>query len=207
MRHPLFARLYPRIARTLDGIGLAAHRERLLNGLRGEVVEIGVGPGGGLAHYPTAVTHVLAVEPEPRLRALATAAAAGAPVSVEVVDGVAERLPSADRSRDGAVFSMVLCSVADPGAALREAHRVLRSGGRLRALEHVRADTPLAARFQQVLDATVWPVLAGGCHTGRDTVAEIAAAGFTVERVDRFTFPPHRRGPSSLFVLVDARAD
>ena len=111
---------------------------------------------------------------------------------VEVRDGVAERLPAADAAFDAAVVTLVLCSVADQQAVLAELHRVVRPGGQLRFLEHVEAGTPGLRRVQHLLDVTIWPVLLGGCHTGRDTAAAIASSGFTIERLDEFRFPPSR---------------
>jgi ubiquinone/menaquinone biosynthesis C-methylase UbiE len=191
------------MARAMDEGGLVEHRRRLLAGLAGEVVEIGAGPGGNFAHYPPTVGRVLAVEPEPRLQALARTAAKAAPVPVEVVDGLADRLPLADHSVDGAVFCLVLCSVPDPAAALAETRRVLRAGGRLRVLEHGRADGPGMVRVQRMLDATIWPALAGGCHTGRDAAEEIARAGFTIDRLDRFLLPQVRT-PFSFHTFAEA---
>jgi ubiquinone/menaquinone biosynthesis C-methylase UbiE len=176
----------------MDRGGVIDHRRRLLAGLRGEVLEVGAGNGLNFAHYPPDVTRVLAVEPEPRLRKIARGNAERASVPVEVVDGVAERLPAGDGAFDAAVASLVLCSVRDQAVALGELRRVIRPGGELRFLEHVRAQTPGLARLQRVADATLWPLLMGGCHTSRDTAAAISAAGFEIEEIARFLFPEGR---------------
>ncbi|GGK76787.1 methyltransferase type 11 [Planomonospora parontospora subsp. parontospora] len=191
-RRPVFGRIYPRLAAAMDEGGMVEHRRALLAHLAGQVIEVGAGHGVNFAHYPPAVTGVLAVEPEPRLRKIVRAAAAAAPVPVEVAGAVAEHLPVADRSADAVVFCLVLCSLPDAAAALAEARRVLRPGGRLRFLEHGRADSPGLVRLQRLLDATVWPRLAGGCHTGRDTVAVIERAGFTITALERFLLPEAR---------------
>lgn len=107
---------------------------------------------------------------------------------------------------DAAVVALVLCSVADQHAALTETARVLKPGGQLRFLEHVAAEGGALHRIQRAVDATFWPHIAGGCHTGRDTAAAITAAGLTIERLDRFHVPegrvafptsPHIRGTAT----------
>lgn len=190
--HPLFARFYARVSPGMDAGGMAGYREQALAGLTGSVIEVGAGNGLNFAHYPAGVTAVLAVEPDPYLRNIAERHAARAPVGVTVQDGVAERLPAADGAFDAAVVTLMLCSVADQRAVLAEVRRVVRPGGELRFLEHVRAATPGLSRIQRVLDATVWPFFGGGCHVGRDTLAAIAAAGFTVTRHEAFQFPVTR---------------
>lgn len=187
--HPVFARLYAWLSTGMEQTGYARHRDDLLAGLRGRVIEVGCGNGMNFRHYPSSVDSVLAVEPEPYLRRLAMEEAATVGIDIEVTDGIAEELPLADGTFDAGVASLMLCSVEEPDDAVAELYRVVRSGGELRFFEHVRANTSGLERTQKVLDATVWPLLAGGCHTHRDTVATIRAAGFDVQRVERFREP------------------
>jgi ubiquinone/menaquinone biosynthesis C-methylase UbiE len=199
VRHPLFARFYRRlVVPSIAREGGDELRRRVLAGLKGTVLEIGVGDGANFPHYPDEVARIVAVEPEPYLR---EQAASHTDERVELRNAVATDLPMADGEADAVVCTFVLCSV-DQAAALAEARRVLRSGGELRFLEHVRAHEPgFVRRTQRVLDATVWPRLFGGCHVGRDTVAAVEKAGFTVTELERFAFPEGARGPSSAAVL------
>src|SRR5947209_2619120 len=174
--------------------GEREYREEMLSGLSGRVIEVGAGHGLNFALYPDTVAEVVAVEPESILRRTAEQQATRAPVPVRVVDGIADRLPAEDASFDAGVASLVLCSVPDQAAALAELHRVIRPGGELRFYEHVLAHSPRFARAQHVVDP-VWTRVAGGCHLDRDTLSEIEAAGFSVERCERFTFSPGRPVP------------
>jgi ubiquinone/menaquinone biosynthesis C-methylase UbiE len=184
VRHPIFARCYARVGHLMEA-EVADHRSRLLADLAGRVIEVGAGNGLNFPHYPATVTEVLAVEPEPHLRRLGLAAARQAPVPIRVVTGAAEALPAHDSGFDAVVASLVLCTVADLDRALAEARRVLRPSGTLRFYEHVRADTPRLAHWQDRLQRP-WGWLVGGCHPNRDTVAAITAAGLRVVELDRF---------------------
>jgi ubiquinone/menaquinone biosynthesis C-methylase UbiE len=183
IRNPLFARLYTRvIARRAPH---DSNRHTLLSGLSGRVLEVGCATGVNFPFYPPSVTELVAVEPEPYLRAGAEAAAGDAPVPVRLIDGQAEALPLADASFDVVVFSLVLCSVRSQPDALGEAWRVLRPGGELRFYEHVAATGRVPLALEQALDRTFWPHAFGNCHTARDTASAINAAGFRIEQCRR----------------------
>lgn len=186
VRNPLFAWYFARAGARNEERGNRELRVEMLAGLAGRVVEVGAGTGLNFPHYPPEVREVVAVEPEPYLRERAAEAAASAPVPVKVVDGMADRLP-VDEPVDAVVVSGVLCSVADPHAALAEFHRVLRPGGELRFYEHVRSHDPLFAGVQRAA-APAWARLMGGCRCDQDTLPEIRRV-FTVERVRGFRFP------------------
>jgi ubiquinone/menaquinone biosynthesis C-methylase UbiE len=189
VRNPIFARFYARFSEKTEAAGLAEHRDELLEGLRGRVLELGAGNGMNFRHYPSTVSEVVAVEPEPYLRGLAQEAAAQISVPIGVVEGDADALPFAEGGFDAAIASLVLCTVPDQDRALSELHRVIRPGGELRFYEHVIAKAPRYARFQRAA-ATVWPWFAGGCHPDRSTGDAIERAGFVIERARRFTFAP-----------------
>jgi SAM-dependent methyltransferase len=163
-------------------------RTENLAGLSGRVLEVGAGTGTNFAFYPTSVREVVAVEPETRLAPIAREAAAGAPVPVRVVESTIEALPE-DEQFDAVVCSLVLCSVEDPNGVLRQLNSLLRPGGELRFFEHV-ASSGWRGSLQRLADATVWPRIAGNCHTHRDTERAITGAGFSVDTArHQWTFP------------------
>lgn len=207
VHHPLFARYYARVSVAAETrMGMGGVRDRLLSGLSGRVIEIGAGNGLNFAHYPGAVSEVVAIEPERRLRQSAVQAALRAEVPVDVAPGVAEALPVKSEAFDAAVVSLVLCSVRDVPRALAELRRVLRPGGTLRFFEHGTGGGRVMAAAQRGLDRTVWPRLNGGCHLARDPVAALRAAGFELGPYRRLLMPEKGpRLPTSYCVLGSAR--
>lgn len=163
-------------------------RTENLAGLSGRVLEVGAGTGTNFAYYPDTVTQVVALEPEVGLAPKAREAAAAAPVPVTVIESTIETMPNTEPF-DAVVCSLVLCSVDDPERVLRQLNSVLKPGGQLRYFEHV-ASSGWRGSLQKLADATVWPRIAGNCHTHRDTERAINAAGFSMDVARRqWTFP------------------
>ena len=158
--HPIFAALYDPIGASAERRWMGECRRRLLAGARGAVLEIGGGTGANLAHYWD-VDRVTFAEPDPFMRNRIGPKLEDARVPVEVSAAGAEALPFPDGSFDTVVSTLVLCTVPDQEAALDEVRRVLRPGGRLLFIEHVRAAEPMA-RWQDRLEP-LWRRLLGGC--------------------------------------------
>ena len=203
---PRFARMYMRSAASAEERGGTDHRRRLLEGLRGTVVEIGAGHGLNFPLYPPEVTEVIAIEPEPTLRERAETAAESADVPIRVLAGAADELPLRDASADAAVASLVLCTVPDQSRAFAEIRRVLRPDGELRFYEHVIPRCqPKRVLFQVIDRSGIWPAIAGGCHAARDTTTAIMQAGFDIEEIERFGFSANRFQPLVPHILGIAR--
>jgi len=165
-----------------DRAGLAARRGALVADLRGEIVEVGCGTGAMFPHYQEGA-RVTAIEPDP---AFAARARAGAPPAIAVHQATGEALPLAERSMDAAVLALVLCSVPDVDAVCREVARVVRPGGALRLIEHVRSERRVAGALMRAIDP-LWLAINGqGCHLARDPVPSLVRAGFELASIEAF---------------------
>jgi ubiquinone/menaquinone biosynthesis C-methylase UbiE len=184
----LFAAVYDRGLKGTEEAGLREMRRETLRAARGRTIDLGAGTGANLKLYPEAVSGLVLAEPDPHMAKRLRQKLAGSGHAAELFEASAEALPFEDSSFDTAVFTLVLCTVPDPARALTEAARVLKPGGRLLFVEHVRANDPGLARWQDRLE-TPWRFFGDGCHCNRDTVASIEASPLTVERVQRGELP------------------
>jgi len=187
LRAEMFALTYDRQTAKAEKAGLRAFRERLLAGASGDVIEIGGGTGANLPHYGPAAGSLTLTEPQlPMLRRLQRKVREQRP-GTRVLRAPAEDLPFDDHSFDVAVSTLVLCGVDDQPRALRELRRVLRPGGRLLFLEHVRSGDPGTARLQ---DRMNWlNRLVMRCDCNRPTLDSLWSAGFTVDQVEHTALP------------------
>lgn len=169
---------------------LGRWRRWLVEGTRGLTLELGAGTGRDLPLYPAGQAIVAL---DPRQENVATARRR-AP-TVPHLRARAEHLPFRDGVFDTVVSSLVFCSVDDPVAGLLEIRRVLRPGGRLRMMEHVRAEGRLWGWLQDV-GQPGWTWLTGGCRPNRDTERVVREAGFEID--------PASRRRSGAFVRFEA---
>jgi SAM-dependent methyltransferase len=180
----------------------APHRRAVIGQAHGRVLEIGAGTGFNLAHYPPEVDEIVVTEPSRGMLVRAERRAAELGRSVQIVEAAAERLPFEDASFDTVVSTLVLCSVEDQSRALAEIRRVLKPGGRLLFIEHVRSDDPRLARWQDRLERP-WGAIGMGCHPNRATLEQIEAGGFEVEELERGKLP---KSPPLVRPMISGRA-
>ena len=179
----LGARIYDPFLALGERRGMAGHRRALLAGAEGRVLELGAGTGLNLVHYPVGVRELVLSEPDDAMRRALERRVARSGRSARLVAAPAEALPFVDGEFDTVVSTMVLCTVEDARAAIAEVRRVLRPGGRLLFVEHVKAASPRLAGWQDRL-AGPWAAFAQGCRCNRPTEA-LLAGEFRVERVER----------------------
>jgi ubiquinone/menaquinone biosynthesis C-methylase UbiE len=178
----IFAAGYDRFMAGTEQACLQAHRQKLVGQASGRVLEIGGGTGANLPFYGADVESVTLTEPEPpMLRRLERRLRERMPTAT-ALNASAEDLPFEDASFDFAVSTLVLCTVDDQPSALRELRRVLRPGGRLLFIEHVRAEEERLARWQDRLNG-MQQKIGHGCNCNRSTLQAIGDAGFTIAEI------------------------
>jgi ubiquinone/menaquinone biosynthesis C-methylase UbiE len=179
----LGARMYDPFLALAERRGMTSRRRALLSSARGRVLELGAGTGLNLAHYPAELDELVLTEPEPAMRARLERRLARSGREATIVAARAEALPFADDAFDTVVSTLVLCTVRDPDAAVREVRRVLAPGGRLLFAEHVRATSSRLARWQDRL-AGPWAAFAQGCRCNVPTDT-LLARELRLRRIER----------------------
>ena len=174
--------VYDQALRLGERRGMEARRRDLLARARGRVLEIGAGTGLNLDHYPNGLEGVTLTEPSRPMADQLRARMAQLGTTTPIIAARAEALPFANHSFDTVVSTLVLCTVADPEAAIAEVRRVLRPGGLFLFSEHVRSASRSRARRQDRW-ANAWAAIADGCRCNRETLAAIAAR-FTITHVE-----------------------
>jgi ubiquinone/menaquinone biosynthesis C-methylase UbiE len=167
--------IYDALCTLCERGGFGRWRRWLAEGARGRTLDLGCGTGRNLPLLP-AGTRAIALDPSPEAIRRARRRAPGVPLVI----ASAEALPFRSGTFDTVLSGLVFCSVPDPARGLAEVRRVLRAGGELRMLEHVRATGARRARFQDVIQPA-WTRIAGGCHPNRATEATVTRAGFAID--------------------------
>jgi ubiquinone/menaquinone biosynthesis C-methylase UbiE len=194
----IFAAMYDRFMAKTEKAGLQAQRQALLAAAKGDVLEVGGGTGANLPFYGAGVELLTITEPEPpMIKRLQERVRETSPLT-KVLRAPAEDLPFNDDTFDTVVTTLVLCTVNDQPRALREIQRVLRPGGRLLFIEHVRSNDPRLARRQNRMNG-INRVIAHGCNCNRPTLDVIGAAGFSVTDVEHSEL---QKAPSFMRPLV-----
>jgi len=195
-------RVFPWIAeRELTRPEVNAQRTALLQGVAGEVLEIGFGSGANLPYYPECVTQLTAVEPSSGMTRLAAKRVSEWKGTLDLHQLAGERLPFENERFDTIVITLTLCSVDDVGAVLSEMRRVLRPGGRAHFMEHVASTHPKTRAWQERLNA-LHRVIACGCQLNRGVEAGFFKAGFAVDGLERFMLSARPKFLAALYPAI-----
>jgi ubiquinone/menaquinone biosynthesis C-methylase UbiE len=184
MSGPLLARIYDTVLAPSEWMGVRDQRRRLMEGLSGRVVEIGAGTGLNVPLYPPSASEVHAVEPNQHMLEKLRSKAIRSTTPLFLYRADAHHLPFCDGAFDAAIVTFALCTIPDPERALDEAHRVVRDGGVLRFLEHVRSPKDRTAGWQDRA-APLWGRISGGCRLNQPTVEILEATRWDVDDVWR----------------------
>lgn len=184
MSSPLLARIYDAVLAPTEWMGVRDQRRRLMDGLSGRVVEIGAGTGLNVPLYSATAHEVHAIEPDRHMLEKLRSKASGSSTRLYLYRADAHHLPFAGGVFDVAIVTFALCTIPDPERALDEAHRVVRGGGVLRFLEHVRSEKNRTAGWQDRA-APLWGRISGGCRLNQPTVEILEATRWEVDDVWR----------------------
>ncbi len=173
---------YDRIIAWAERAFFGGGREWVCSHARGEVLEIAAGTGRNLPFYPREVRLTL-IELSPEMIEIARHRTRNLGVEADLRVGDTQDLPFPDASFDTVVATLALCTIPDDRRAVTEAARILRPGGRLLLLEHVRSPLLPVRILQRVLNPLT--VLLGHDHLLREPLRHVQDAGLVVERLAR----------------------
>jgi ubiquinone/menaquinone biosynthesis C-methylase UbiE len=181
-------RILPRIQdKVMKRKGMSEVRRRVCSGLSGDVVEVGFGTGLNVPYYPSEVRKVFAVEPSRVCMQLAQERISRSSVPVELAGLTGEHLDLPSESFDSVLSTWTLCTIPNLEAALKEIHRVLKSGGTFHFVEHGHAPDTKTARWQRRIEPFNKKI-AGGCHLTRRVPESLERAGFQIEHLETYYF-------------------
>jgi ubiquinone/menaquinone biosynthesis C-methylase UbiE len=180
--------LFPRLMdRAMSGENLGQYRRSLLQNVRGDILEIGLGTGLNLAHYPDSVQRLTSVDVNPGMAAIAQKRAQTAGITLDSHTLSGEQLPMADETFDTVVSTWTLCSIPDVARAIAEVHRVLKPGGQFFFIEHGLSNIPSVQVWQHRL-TPIQRVIGDGCHLDRD-IAQLVGQMFPQVALEQFAEP------------------
>lgn len=196
-RYDRIAPIYDAMEGIVEQVAFSRWRERLWSRVEGhELLEVGVGTGKNLPYHPEA-SEIVAIDLSRNMMARAQQRVSQSGATVELAQTDAQRLPFATGVFDAAVATFVFCSVPDPVQGLAEVGRVVRSGGQVLLLEHVRVNAPVIGPLMDLLDPLVVRIM--GPHIARRTTVNVERAGLRIEDVEELA-------PGALVKLIHARA-
>ena len=187
LRSRFFASTYDRFSKSSEEAGLAEMRRNVIAGASGDVLEIGGGTGANLGYYGAGVESLTVTEPDRSMLKRLDKKAREQNSRATLLRAPAEDLPFEEGSFDTVVSTLVLCGVDDQPRALRELRRVLRPGGRLIFIEHVRSDDPRVAKMQDRMNPLNRFVVL--CDCNRPTLDTVRSAGFEVTELEQTEWP------------------
>lgn len=173
---------YDKQIAVFEKIWFAGARQWLGRRAHDRVLEVAIGTGRNLPHYPVDAT-ITGIELSPAMLAIARERAADLGREVDLREGDAERLPFVDASFDTVVCALALCTIPDPAAAVAEMHRVLVPGGTLLLVDHIASSWPPIRTAQGLLERIT--IRAAGEHFTRRQLPLVEAAGFQIEEAER----------------------
>jgi ubiquinone/menaquinone biosynthesis C-methylase UbiE len=177
-----YAPRYDRQIRVSERLLFTGGRSWACSQAAGDVLEVAVGTGLNLPHYPAGI-RLTGIDLSPAMLAIARDRARALGLAADLREASADALPFPDGSFDTVVCTVSLCNIPDDRATIGEMFRILRPGGRLILLDHVASDQRWALAIERLLEPLFLRL--NGDYLTRRPLPLVVAAGFTIERSER----------------------